>query len=279
MKRKKMQFKIDKDRCIACGLCVKDCPAGVLAISGNIPTVVPQKVSACIGCQHCLAVCPTAALSILGNSPEQCQDLKGNFPDFKQLEILLKGRRSVRHYQDENLAPEMIEQLLLVAGHAPTGHNAEKVRFHLIDDKNHLAIFRQETYAELARLAQQGDLTGNRAMFGSFVYLWDNKGIDILFRNAPHLLVTTAPKSCPTPVPDCLIALSYLELYAQSVGIGTVWNGFLTAVIESIAPVLRKRLGIPDDHQFGYVMSFGKPAVSYQRTVEKHDIDISRFIP
>jgi nitroreductase/NAD-dependent dihydropyrimidine dehydrogenase PreA subunit len=274
-----LQFEIAKDKCIGCGLCVKDCPATVLAMEDKFPVVIEKKAMACIGCQHCLAICPTGALSILGNSPQQCRELKGNLPDADQVAMLMKGRRSIRQYRDENLEPGLIEQLLNVARHAPTGHNADRVRFYLIDDKAHLAIFREETYAELARMADEGKLEGKLAMYGSFAYLWQSKGIDILFRNAPHLLVSAAPKSCPTPVADSQIALTYFELYAQSMDVGTVWNGFLTALIDLIAPKLRKRLGVPEDYQLGYVMSFGKPAVKYQRTIEKSSAVVVRFKP
>jgi nitroreductase/NAD-dependent dihydropyrimidine dehydrogenase PreA subunit len=274
-----LQFEIAEDKCIGCGLCVKDCPASVLAMEDRFPVVIEKKANACIGCQHCLAICPTGALSILGNSPEQCRELKGNLPDADQLAMLMKGRRSIRQYRDENLESELIKQLLDVAGHAPTGHNAEKVRFYLIDDKDHLALFREETYAELAHMAEEGKLEGRLAMYGSFAYLWQSKGIDILFRNAPHLLVSAAPKSCPTPVADAQIALTYFELYAQSMDVGTVWNGFLTGVIDTIAPRLRERLGVPENYQLGYVMSFGKPAVKYQRTIEKGAAEVVRFTP
>jgi len=69
-------------------------------------------------------------------------------------------------------------------------------------------------------------------------------------------------------MPDCLIALSYFELFAQSLNVGTVWNGLAKWAINDLVPETRQRLGIPDGHQIGYVMSFGKPAVQYSRTVQ-----------
>jgi Fe-S-cluster-containing hydrogenase component 2 len=154
----------------------------------RVPIVVEKKVVACIGCQHCLAICPAGALSILGSSPENCSALKGKLPTAEQVELLMKGRRSIRQYKDEDLEPELIEQLLNVAGHAPTGVNCAQVRFNLIDNKAALAVFREEAYAELARLAERGELPVNRKILGIFAGLWKDKGIDIIFRNTPHLL-------------------------------------------------------------------------------------------
>lgn len=73
-----------------------------------------------------------------------------------------------------------------------------------------------------------------------------------------------------------MIALTTFELYAQACGIGTLWNGIATWAIEEMLPEMRQRLGIPDDHAFGYAMLFGKPAVRYARTVQHHPPEIYR---
>jgi hypothetical protein len=66
-----------------------------------------------------------------------------------------------------------------------------------------------------------------------------------------------------------LIALSYFELYAQTKGIGTVWNGLLSWAINELVPGLTHELGIPQGHQFGYAMVFGPPAIHYARTINR----------
>lgn len=109
------------------------------------------------------------------------------------------------------------------------------------------------------------------------VQLWEEKGVDTLFRGAPHLLVASVPKDVPSPLPDCLIALSYFELYAQASGVGTVWDGLAKWAINDLVPETRRRLGIPDDHLIGYCMAFGRPAVHYARTVQHGPALISRF--
>lgn len=50
-------------------------------------------------------------------------------------------------------------------------------------------------------------------------------GRDNLFRGAPHLLIASSPKTAPSPEADCFIALTYFELLAASMGLGTVWSG------------------------------------------------------
>jgi nitroreductase/NAD-dependent dihydropyrimidine dehydrogenase PreA subunit len=274
-----LKFEVRQEKCTRCGLCAKDCPVNIIDLKTGYPRIEAGKVNTCIRCQHCLAICPTAAVSILGKSPEQSLSIKGNFPDPRQMEILIKGRRSVRQYQNENLDPELIKRALDVAWQAPTGVNMRQVQFSLIDDKSNLAIFRDEAYRGLEELIACGQLPEDKAFFAGFVRTWREKGVDVLFRGAPHLVVATAPRSVPSPFPDCMIALSYFELYAQSLGIGTVWNGLVKWTIDDLVPELRTRLNIPEDHLVGYTMAFGKPAVQYQRTIDKGSAKMIRFKP
>jgi nitroreductase len=112
--------------------------------------------------------------------------------------------------------------------------------------------------------------------FGGIVRLWEENRIDTLFRDAPHLLIASAPSHGASPVPDCLIALSYFELFAQSMGVGTLWNGLTKWTVNDLLPETRLRLGIPEDHVVGYAMSFGRPALRFSRTVQRGPANVHR---
>jgi nitroreductase/NAD-dependent dihydropyrimidine dehydrogenase PreA subunit len=269
-----LQFTVNRQVCTRCGLCVSDCPVRIIAMEeGGYPAIAPVRESSCLRCQHCLAVCPTAAVSILGLDPEESTPLVGNYPHPDQLETLMKGRRSVRSYRPENLEPALVQRLLATAWHAPTGHNARQVRFTVVADRQKMADLRAEVMEGLGRLAEAGNLPGEMDFFAGFVRLWKEKGRDIIFRDAPHLLLASAPKGAGTPLEDCLISLSYFELFAQNLGVGTVWNGFAKWALADLLPETRQRLGIPDDHLLGGAISFGPAAIGYSRTVQyRHPI-------
>ena len=272
-----LKFQVDERRCTRCGECVADCPARIIAMQKDgLPSIAPDKEAACYRCQHCLAVCPTGAVSILGLKPENSQPLFGNYPDPAKLETLIKGRRSIRRYKDENLEPELLQRLLEVAWHAPTGVNSRQVRFTLVDGREKVAKLRDRVMAGLSSLVRNNALPEGMGFYADFVRLWEEKGVDIIFRNAPHFLVASAPRDVPTPLPDCLIALSYFELFAQANGVGTVWDGLAKWAINDLLPETLTTLGIPDDHLVGYAMVFGKPAVRYARTVQHHSAIIHR---
>jgi len=271
-----IHFSVDQEQCIGCETCVSDCPLLILTMDEGTPVVVSDRTSMCIHCLHCLTVCPTGAVSIGGFTPEDCLKIEDMLPEADQMETLIRGRRSVRSYQDESIEPAVLERLLQVAWQAPTGVNARGVLFTVVDDRDVMNSLRGAVMDRLAELVRSDGLPEHLGFFAGLVKLWQEKGIDTLFRGAPHLIITSAPKNCPCPEQDCIIALSYFELFAHSLGLGTIWDGYAKRAFVDLIPDLAAELGVPADHHLGYVMAFGKPAVEYHRTVPLRPAAINR---
>ncbi len=266
MEKSMFNFQVDEERCIQCGECAADCPAGVITMDG-MP--VFNEEGGCFRCQHCLAVCPTGAVSILGKNPDESQPLAGAFPSPGQMTALIKGRRSIRRYRDEEVAAGLIDELLDTAGHAPTGVNNQGVLFTVVKERAVMNALRQEVMERLGKLKESGGLPEGFVgkYMGGAVKLWVEEGRDIIFRGAPHLLVTSAPKGAPCPAQDTVIALSTFQMIAHAHGLGTVWDGMFMMVL-ALCPDMVGR-GIPEGHLVGYAMAFGWPAVEYHRTVQR----------
>lgn len=264
-----LAFHVDAARCTRCGLCAADCPSRIITLEGTgFPGIRPDQEAACIQCQHCLAVCPEGAVSILGRSPADSLPLEAEgLPTHAQLDLLVRGRRSVRQYRDENVDPEVVRRLLDALAHAPTGVNCRKLRFTVIQDRAVLAAFRERVLAALAGLLASGRMPAQAGYLSAMVGAWRDGQRDAIFRGAPHLLLVSAPPDTPTPQQDVSLALAYFELLAQSAGLGTVWVGLLKRALE-LAPDLKQLLDLPADHVY-YAMLFGLPAVRYHRTVQR----------
>ncbi|OEU60730.1 MAG: nitroreductase [Desulfuromonadales bacterium C00003094] len=273
-----IEFVVDSKKCTRCGECVKDCPVGIIALEDSGPALIADKAKLCLKCQHCLAVCPTAALSVLGKNPADSQVLAGHLPTAEQVEALIRGRRSVRRFAPEPIASDTINKLLRTAAHAPTGHNNLGVVFTVIEDPATMKQLREETLAGIREAVEGERLPKGMEFFAGIVKAWD-RGTDVIFRDAPHLVIVSAPKSGPTPAADGYIALCTFELLASSLGLGTLWDGLATWALVDIAPQVGAKLGIPETHELVYTMLFGQPAVKYHRTVQRdQDANIQQLI-
>jgi ferredoxin len=272
-----LNFKIDGEACTGCGTCVEDCPALIISMDDGLPGIEENIEQYCIRCMHCVAVCPEGAVSIHEYSPEQGDRFEPDrLPDPASLELLIKGRRSIRAYRDTNVDSALIDKILEVASHAPSGHNDRGLLYTLIDDKDGIDALRDEVFTGVEKRMENGTLPKDSEMFREIIEMWKMSGKDILFRGAPHLLVVSAPEDNAAPLHDAVIALTTFELYARDCGLGTIWNGLATLVISELVPELRDSLGIPKDHRIGYVMGFGFPDVHYARTIERGAPRINR---
>ncbi len=272
-----MNFSVNKDTCIKCGECAKDCVYFVIEMGADgFPEVNPDKEDACIGCQHCFTVCKPGSLSVFGLDPADSTPLKDAFPDPAAMETLMKGRRSTRRYKDEPVDAELIERMMDVLRNAPTGVNRRTNRFTLVEDPAAMQALRNRTYEELRKVVEAEALPEGMEFFGGILKAWD-KGVDILYRGAPHFIVASAPLSDPSRFANNVIALSYFELLANSYGVGTVWDGLAKWALTKVAPAAAEILNLPEDHEIGYMMAFGWPAVKYHRTVQRPGGTVQRL--
>lgn len=258
---------VNNDLCIQCGTCARACPKFLIQLK-QYPVL--RDEDQCMRCQHCFAVCPAGALSILGYDPKDSPVLDGSRPDLRAMSTLIKSRRSIRQYRDENLDVQLIRDLLDTAAYAPTGRNSKQVLFTVLDDKTVMRALRDDVMEQLSIAVSRKTLPPPKAsIFETATNLWQARKIDLIFKGAPHMVITSAPRQTLHPKEDTLIALSYFQLLAQSVGIGTVWNNLAKTVLTDIFPEIAIKMGIPENHHVGFAMLFGKPAIEYHRTIQR----------
>lgn len=255
---------VDAGKCIACGRCVRDCVAGVLSLVDGAIAATPESDARCIGCQHCLAICPVAAIGVTGKEPSGSEPLRPYDPE--ALELLIKGRRSVRSFAPGAVDPETLRRIIEVAAHAPAGVNARNRRFTVVYKREDMDALRDRTVRLLLERGE-AELPEDHQWLVDSARRWEEKRHDVVFRTAPHLLVVTAGPNQICPREDCLIALSHFDLYAQTMGVGTVWCGMMYFILEFF-PETRAWLNIPEDHTVGYAMLFGPNGIKYARTAQ-----------
>lgn len=255
-------FEIDESKCIHCGQCIRDCSVKALKFNDKqIPEIDEKK---CFKCQHCLAVCPVGALSVCDKRPENSDRIYSQ--DSEMILNLIKSRRSVRHYKKENVSQEKLQKLKDMLNYVPTGVNFHKLHFAFIDDISVMNEFRDHVNGKIKEALTTKPVKVIAKKLSRYTKAFLD-GEDILFRGAPHMVVVSAPFNAPCKSVDPFIALSYFELYAQSMNLGTCWCGLVEFCI-LMMPELSDYLNIPQGYKPSYVMLFGEPDIKFARTIQ-----------
>ena len=250
-----LRFFVDERKCIRCGACVRDCPAQILKFDATQhPAMVEDGAKSCIRCQHCLAVCPSGAISILGRDPMDSQRA-GAEPAPEAMLAQIKMRRTCRNYRKEAVDADTLHKLLGMLDWVPTGVNNHSLDFAVVDDPAVMDEIRAEVNDRVLAMMKMDPLPPFAARMERY-RKQILAGRDVIFRGAPHLIAVSSKADSPCPEIDPVIALSYFELYAQTLGVGTTWCG-LAAGAFKVFPKLRQRIGVPDGYELGYVMLFG----------------------
>ena len=257
---------IDESLCKKDGLCAADCPMAIIRIKdeNSFPELVPDGDQLCLRCGHCVAVCPHGAL----NHAEV--PLEDSLPITKEAAVthaqavqLLRSRRSVRRFKDKPVGQETLQQLIELARYAPTGSNAQLIEWIVINDRQKIHNIAAKVIDWMRAVLAKDPQPANMPYMPLFVAAWDME-FDAILHGAPGLIIATAPKEDANGMVDITLALSYLELAATTLGLGTCWAGLLRGALYSQA-ALREVVGIPDNHPHYYGLMIGYPAVKYYR--------------
>lgn len=265
-----INFVVDESKCIHCGLCKKDCISKIIKMDDNKNPFIKNS-ERCIKCGHCIAVCPVGAISILNKKPEDSEQIYVQNPDM--VLNLIKSRRSIRHYKNENVDKQTLDKLKDMVKWVPTGVNAHKLHFSFIEDVDVMNELRGYVNNKILRALTKKPIKAVTEKFAPYLNALE-RGDDIIFRGAPHMVVVSNSIKAPCANEDSIIALSYFELYAQSLGLGTCWCGYAHMVIKMF-PELCDYFGIPEGYQAGYVMLFGNKDINYSRTTQPEECEIT----
>ena len=258
----KQMVIFDHNKCISCGACAKDCirqaiskgPEG-MEVSGS-----------CFLCGHCVAVCPTGAVSI--PEYEDCPveyDPSVSAIDGEQMLLAVKFRRSVRNYRKNPIEEEKLRLLVDAGTHAATAANRQEISYVIVQEKRQ--ELKRLVFEGMGQLLENASDAGKEDPFLQTIRkFYENRDAaeeeEMLFRNAPAVIYLLGDHSF-----DAGLAAQCMELVGCSLGLGFMYNGYLTR-ISSRLPRVREFLGIGEE-QIQMCMLAGYPKVRYRRTAPK----------
>lgn len=259
-------LSIDHEKCKRDGICVAECPMGLIKIRGKdaFPSPVEGAGEMCANCGHCVSVCPQGALSLKTMKPEDCVPLRKDLlPGPEQAGHFLSARRSIRTYIKQPVERATLSRLIDIARYAPSGHNLQPVQWLVIENSDEVNRLAGLVIDWMRYMVQEKPELALPMHLDGIVATWD-RGKDRICRNAPHIIMAHAPESLSVAQSSCIIALTYLELAAFAMGLGACWAGYFN-LAANLYPPMTKALGLPEGHQSFGSMMVGYPKYHYHR--------------
>lgn len=266
-----MNFTVNTEVCTRCGICMAECPTGLLVMTENGPQ--PDR-GGCLKCGHCVAVCPTMALDY-DMTPRAEQPVLPNqttlSPD--EAELFLRRRRSIRVYKDMPVPREDLVRLLNVARMAPTATNSQGISFRVIQNKETL---KKISVAVLNWMHMMGKKNARMRLYARGADMCVKRGQDFILHDAPTLiLAVTSEKMFDRGRDSGHFCLSYAELFAPTLGLGSCWSGFVEYCAQYGWKELLDLLDIPDGQKVAGAIMVGYPKYKYRNLVERRPLDVS----
>lgn len=167
---------------------------------------------------------------------------------------VIKQRRSIRSFKDEQIKEEELQAVLEAGLYAP---NAGDQAWHFTIIQNKELLNRLNIAAKEA--AKKHD-------FKHLKELGNNEKFNCLY-GAPTLVIVSGDEQAPIPLDaDCAAATQNLLLAAESIGLGSCWIFFVLLAFYSPQGLeLRKELKIPDGYKpyDSAVLGYKKDTVVY----------------
>ncbi len=257
---------IDPQKCNRDDLCVAACPTRVIQsdATDGLPTPTMDFEPYCLSCGHCVAVCPTGALSLNWLSAEDC--LPARLEDAvspQQAEQFLRTRRSIRNFKNRTVERRKLEKLIEIACFAPSAKNNQPWHWTVIQEPAEVHRLAGMVVDWMRLIIEKYPEKAGQRGFQRAVSAWD-VGQERICRGAPHIIVVHGDKNYGFGAEDTALALSYLELFAPLLGLGSCWGGYFYSAVNAHEPLF-EALGLPAGHRaFGAVM-VGYPKFKYQR--------------
>lgn len=252
---------VDPERCIACLACIEGCPVRLFRLDrrGHARAAAYAE-AACLDCGHCLALCPTEAIAhgrIKAGPPAPKPDI----PPADLLDFLT-AQRSTREFLPETPGRAPIEAAIDAARFAPSAKNIQPVSWRILEGRERLSKLSPRI---VEALADDPFAQG----IGAFL----TRGIDLVMRGAPLLVLALGPTDAPERRLDVALALDRFDLGVRAQGFGTCWAGLVMRAADR-DQTLARDLNPREDRSIHGAMLVGVPKRRFFRLPERKNAEI-----
>lgn len=178
---------------------------------------------------------------------------------------LIKKRRTTRAYKEEQIKDEELEAILEAGIWAPSGHNMQPWHFVVVQNKEIIDNLNIDTKEVMKEFPME-----------EFKKMANNEKFNI-FYNAPTVVLALYDEKGLTPVQDISAATQNILLAAESIGVGSCWNGLLSLGFnnEQMAEKYKKELNLPEGYKVNHAIVLGYAKTEILRGPARKENNIS----
>jgi nitroreductase/NAD-dependent dihydropyrimidine dehydrogenase PreA subunit len=252
---------INYEKCADCASCLDACPRGLFDRSEEKGRIVFQDPKRqCNLCGQCIAQCQEDAI-IYKNMGESFSfdgvEKPETIVSYESILNFMKAQRSIRHYKNEKVSPEVLKKVLVAMQFAPTAQNNRTENYLVLSDEEKLKALSDAVEKEVLMNP------ATKSMYADAFAINEKRYKIPIYFDAPHVIFVFSGYSTQVEDNTIGIIVTYGRLAAQTLGLGTCWNGW-TQFAMSVNPKLRDLVGIRGD-KVG-VFTIGYRDVTYYRT-------------
>ena len=251
---------IDYEKCNGCRLCIKECVRRFFIDESNNKVLFEDIDNMCSLCGHCIAVCPQDAI-IYEDFGDEAFTFEGienldTIVPFNNMYKFLRAHRSIRHYKRKEVPKETLKKVIDVMQYAPTGSNLRFEKYAVVSDQEKLKSISEIIIDTLF------NTLGMRAQYEPSFEARKKVYENHIFHDAPHVIFVSSMLDMPLADHNIGIIITYGRLAAQSLGLGTCWNGFVQIAsrhnnkIMKLAGIRGRRIG---------AFTIGYPNITFKR--------------
>ena len=163
---------------------------------------------------------------------------------------------------DTPVEQEKIDRILEAGRYCPTGSNAQNISYTILDSRQ------KDIEAECVDMFRKGQKVAS-----PFADIIKNIRItdDFFFKGAPLVIVVSSKSDV-----NAGLASSYMELMAESQGLGVLYSGFFV-ICSRLSAKIKGMLELPKGDKVITCMVIGYPAVKYQRIAPRKEIRVKEL--
>lgn len=283
-----LKLLIDDSLCKNCGNCIEDCPNQTKVESTNH---VDHNSAYCDKCFHCYALCPNHAIKM--DNEFDSKILNNSNDLYEPFLLLLKKRRSVRQFTEDKVSKEDIKKLLESARFIPSGGNNHQMTITIIDDKTKIQTIKERILSYYQKTIKQLNLplvplflryfgeekvkeaSKDKDFVKKISHMIDRivKGKDLIFYEAPMVILLHTKRSIPTAKEDCILAAYNIALTSEIIGLGSCFVS-LSQQAMTVDSRTKQAAGLDKNDKVHAVLVIGHPKVKYKRAAFREEKEV-----